>query len=54
MYYQWRRVFYSVSSGYWVCIETGTEKLPEDATVWPPTVELTEAEMAYYMAEITA
>lgn len=54
MYYRWRRVFFSVSSGYWVCIETGTEELPEDATKWPPTVELSPSEMAHYLAEITA
>ena len=54
MYHQWRRLWYSVSSGYWVMHEDGEyDSLPEDATKWPPTVELSPSEMKHYLEELT-
>ena len=55
MYHQWYRLWYSVSAGYFVALPDGEEaSLPEDASRWPPTVELTPTEMQRYLDEITA
>lgn len=54
MYHQHRMLWYSVSSGYWVMHEDGEyTELPEDATKWPPTIELTPVEMKHYLDELT-